>query len=265
MSERPDWTECLYRPSMLCGEKDEKLERRGAGTVDMREIWRMMEAQPPPQPQPQPHNGQSPQTEEAPSAETPIPTPPPPAPTPAPPGPVPPQTQPVEIPIRHKGLIFSSFWQVVNDVYAGIGDVIIVKSPGDYVVIRQTHKSRHWIDDAQLRIAGVIERRLCIYGFVLSRDVERIAAELRSGRFALVAACDPRAVVRPPRREELYNIWRFEGYIVNTSPARMALIRLDMSRKPKFAVDYLRKGCPVYSQNLNQIFQLSGIPIQLTC
>jgi hypothetical protein len=260
MSERPDWTECLYRPSMLCGEKDEKVEyRRGAGTVDMREIWRMMETQPPPQP----HNGQPPQ--EASSAETPIPTPPPPAPTPAPPGPVPPQTQTVEIPIRHKGLIFSSFWQVVNDVYAGIGDVIIVKSPGDYVVIRQVRKARHWLDDTQLRIAGYVERRLCIYGFVLQRDVERIAADLRSGRFALVAACDPRAVVRPPRREELYSIWRYEGYLVNTAPAKMALIRLDMTRKPKFAVDYLRKGCPVYSQYLNQILQLSGIPIQLTC
>jgi len=77
--------------------------------------------------------------------------------------------------------------------------------------------------------------------------------------------CDPRAVVRPPRREELYSIWRYEGYLVNTAPAKMALIRLDPSRKPKFAVDYLRKGCPIYSQHLNQILQLSGIPIQLTC
>jgi hypothetical protein len=154
---------------------------------------------------------------------------------------------------------------VVNEPYAGVGDVLIVKSPGDYVVIRQAPKSRHWIDDAQLRIPGVVERRLCIYGFVLQRDVERIAAELRSGRFALVAMCDPRAVVRPPRREELYNIWRFEGYAVNTAPAKMALIRLDPTKKPKFAVDYLRKGCPIYSQHLNQILQLSGIPVQLTC
>jgi hypothetical protein len=253
MSDKPDWTECLYRPSMLCGEKDEKLERRGTGTVDMREIWRMMEAQPPTQPQ----NGQPPQTEEAP-VEAPAPTQPPPAPEPTPP-------QTVEIPIRHKGLIFSSFWQVVNEPYAGVGDVLIVKSPGDYVIIRQTHKSRHWIDDAQLRVAGYVERRLCIYGFVLQRDIERIAADLRSGRFALVAACDPRAVVRPPRREELYQIWRYEGYLTNTAPAKMALIRLDPTKKPKFAVDFLKKGCPIYSQHLNQILQLSGIPIQLTC
>jgi len=253
MSERPDWTECLYRPSMLCGEKDEKLGR-GTGTVDMREIWRMMETQPPPQPQ----NGQPSQTEEAPSAETPIPTQPPPAPEPTLP-------QTVEIPIRHKGLIFSSFWQVVNEPYAGVGDVVVVKNASDYVVIRRVPKSRHWIDDSQLRIAGYVERRLCIYGFVLSRDIERIAADLRSGRFALVAACEPRVVVKPPRREELYNIWRFEGYAVNTAPAKMALIRLDTSRKPKFAVDYLKKGCPIYSQHLNQILQLSGIPVQLTC
>jgi len=252
MSDKPDWTECLYRPSMLCGEKDEKLGR-GTGTVDMREIWRMMEAQPPPQP----HNGQP----EAPPAEAPVEAPastqPPPAPEP------PPQT--VEIPIRHKGLLFSSFWQVVNDVYAGVGDVVVVKNAGDYVVIRQVPKSKHWIDDAQLRVAGHVERRLCIYGFVLSRDIERIAAELRSGRFALVAACDPRAVVKPPRREELYQIWRYEGYLTNTAPAKMALIRLDPTKKPKFAVDHLRKGCPIYSQHLNQILQLSGIPIQLTC
>jgi hypothetical protein len=243
MSERPDWTECLYRPSMLCGERLE----HDAGAADMREIWRMSQLSP--QPQPQPHSSQP----EEPPAEAPIPTPAP-EPTPA----------EMQIPVRHKGLIFSSYWVEVNDVYAGVGDVLIVKSPGDYVVIRQVPKSRHWIDDAQLRIAGYVERRLCIYGFVLQRDVERIAAELRSGRFALVAACDPRALVKPPRREELYSIWRYEGYLTNTAPAKMALIRLDM-RKPKFAVDYLRKGCPVYSQNLNQILQLSGIPIQLTC
>jgi hypothetical protein len=258
MSERPDWTECLYRPSMLCGEKDEKVEyRRGAGTVDMREIWRMMEALPPPQPQ----NGQSPQTEESPSAETPTPTQPHPVPEPT----TPPPTETLQIPVRHKGLLFSSFWQVVNEPYAGVGDVLIVKSPGNYVVIRQVPKSRHWIDDAQLRIASVVERRLCIYGFVLQRDAERIAAELRSGRFALVAACDPRAVVRPPRREELYSIWRYEGYLVNTAPAKMALVRLDMTRRPKFAVDFLKKGCPIHGHLLNQILQLTGIPIQLTC
>ena len=197
MSERPDWTECLYRPSMLCGERLE----HDAGAADMREIWRMSRLS---QPQPQPHNGHP----EAPPAEA-IPAQPPPAPEPAPLG----------IPIRHKGLIFSSYWIEVSDVYAGVGDVLIVKSPGDYVVIRRTRKSRHWIDDAQLRIPGVVERRLCIYGFVLTRDIERIAAELRSGRFALVAMCDPRALVRPPRREELYSIWRYEGYLVNAAPA----------------------------------------------
>jgi hypothetical protein len=247
MSGRPDWTECLYRPSMLCGEKDEKPER-GADAVDVREIWRMSQLYP--QPQPQPNNGHP----EAPPAEA-----------PTPPGPVPPQAQAVEIPIRHKGFLFSSYWVIVNDVYAGVGDVVVIRSPGDYIIIRRVPKSRQWLDDAQLRIAGYVERRLCIYGFVLQRDVERIAAELRSGRFALVAACDPRALVRPPRREELYSIWRYEGYLTNTAPAKMALIRLDMSRKPKFAVDYLRKGCPIYSQYLNQILQLSGIPIQLTC
>jgi len=246
MSERPDWTECLYRPSMLCGERLE----HDAGAADMREIWRMSQLYP--QPQPQPNNGQPPQ--ETPPAEAPIPTP---APEPAP--------AEMQIPVRHKGLLFSSYWVTLSDVYAGVGDVVVVKNASDYVVIRRVPKSRHWIDDSQLRIPGVVERRLCIYGFVLQRDVERIAAELRSGRFALVATCDPRAVVRPPRREELYSIWRYEGYLVNTAPAKVALVRIDTTRKPKFAVDFLKKGCPIYSQHLNQILQLSGIPVQLTC
>jgi hypothetical protein len=232
---------------MLCGEKDEKLHR-GAGAVDMHEIWRMSQLS---QPQPQPHNGHPPQ--ETPPAEAPVEAPP------APP------TETLQIPVRHKGLLLSSYWVEVHDVYAGVGDVVIIRSPSDYVVVRRVPKSRHWRDDAQLRVAGHVERRLCIYGFVLQRDIERIAAELRSGRFALVAACDPRALVRPPRREELYNIWRFEGYLVNTAPAKMALVRIDTTRKPKFAVDFLKKGCPIYSQYLNQILQLSGIPVQLTC
>jgi hypothetical protein len=244
MSDKPDWTECLYRPSMLCGERLE----HDAAAADAREIWRMSQLYP--QPQPQPNNGHP----EAPPAEAPIPTP---APEPAP-------TE-AEIPIRHKGLLFSSYWVAVSDVYAGVGDVVVVKNVSNYIIIRRVPKSKHWIDDTQLRIPGYVERRLCVYGFVLSRDVERIAAELRSGRFALVAACDPRAVVRPPRREELYGIWRYEGYLVNTAPARMALVRIDPTRKPKFAVDFLKKGCPIYSQHLNQILQLSGIPIQLMC
>jgi hypothetical protein len=221
----------------------------------MREMW-LMEDRPPSQPQ----DGH-PEAEEGPPAEAPTPAPPPSAPS----QPAPAPTQTVEIPIRHKGLIFSSFWQVVNDVYAGVGDVLVVKGPGDHVIIRRAPRSRFWMGDAHLRIAGVADRRLCIYGFILQRDVERIARQLHTGRFALVAACDPRAVVRPPRREELYNIWRFEGYLVNTAPAKMALIRLDPSRRPEFAVDFLKKGCPIYSQHLNQILQLSGIPVQLTC
>ncbi len=256
MSDRPDWTECLHRPSMLCGEK----LGRGTGTVDMGEVMREMwlaEARPQ-----RPRDGR-PEAEEGPPAEAPVEAPTPPPSAPSQPAPAP--TQTVEIPIRHKGLIFSSFWQVVNDVYAGVGDVLVVKGPGDHVIIRRAPRSRHWMGDAHLRIAGVADRRLCIYGFVLQRDVERIARQLHTGRFALVAACDPRTVVRPPRREELYNIWRFEGYSVNTAPAKMALIRLDPSRRPKFAVDFLKEGCPIHGHLLNQILQLSGIPIQLTC
>jgi hypothetical protein len=248
MSDKIDWTDCLYRPT-ICSERGERLEHDGA--ADMREFWRMSQLSPQPQPQPQP-----PQTEE--TAEG-IQPPPALEPTPMP------STETAQLPIRHRGLISSSYWVEVSDVYAGVGDVVVVKNASNYVIIRRVPKSKHWIDDTQLRIAGYVERRLCVYGFVLSRDVERIAAELRSGRFALVAMCDPRAVVRPPRREELYSIWRYEGYLVNAAPAKMALVRIDTTRKPKFAVDFLKKGCPIYSQHLNQILQLSGIPVQLTC
>jgi len=246
MSDKIDWTDCLYRPT-ICSERGERLGH----DVDMREFWRMSQLSPQLH-----HHGQPEAPAEARVTPTEAPTP-----TPLP------EHTPTEmqIPVRHKGLLLSSYWVEVHDVYAGVGDVVVIRSPSDYVVIRRVPKSRHWRDDAQLRIAGYVERRLCVYGFVLLRDIERIAAELRSGRFALVAACDPRALVRPPRREELYQIWRFEGYLVNTAPAKMALVRIDAARKTKFAVDFLKKGCPIYSQHLNQILQLSGIPVQLTC
>jgi hypothetical protein len=121
MSDKPDWTECLYRPSMLCGERlEHAADARGS------EIWRMSQLYPP-QPQPQPHGGHP----EAPPAEAPIPTP---APEPAP-------TE-MQIPIRHKGLIFSSYWVTVSDVYAGVGDVVVVKNVSNYVIIRQVPKSK---------------------------------------------------------------------------------------------------------------------------
>jgi len=30
-------------------------------------------------------------------------------------------------------------------------------------------------------------------------------------------------------------------------------------------VDFLKKGCPIHAHLLNQVLQLIGIPIQLTC
>jgi len=236
----PDWTECLHRPT-LCGEKEE--HRRGAGAVDMGEVLRERRMrqdafQQSPQPSPPPAEAA------APAASPPL----------------------FSEVVRRRGLVFSSYWQVVNEPYAGAGDVVVVRSPSDYFVLRPVRRADVWVEAGErFSIAGHAERRLCIYGFVLSRDIDRIAAELASGRHALVAACDPRAVVRPPRREELYAIWRYEGYVVNTSPAKMALIRLDPAKKPKFAVDFLKSGCPIYSHYLNQILQKAGIPVQLTC
>lgn len=233
-----DWTDCLYRPS-LCGEREEDEKEL------MRELKKRVLREPP-LPHEPPQTAvprelfyEQPQTPHLPQA--------------------------VFSPVRRKGLLFSSYWQVVNTPYAEVGDVVVVKSSSEYFVLRQVKRPDLWMEPSALYyIAGDVERRFCIYGFVLGRDMERIAAELRSGRYALVAACDPRVLVKPPSREELYVIWRYEGYIINASPAKMTLIKLN-SKKPKFAVDYLRKGCPIYSQHLNQILNTAGIPIQLAC
>jgi len=239
------WRDCLYRPH-LCGER----EYGDLRDVDGKELLSSWQSAPPLQPPPLPSSAERGLDAGPAHAELPISGL---------------NALNAPLPVR-VGRLLRSYWQMVNKPYAGAGDVVVVRDPSHYFVLQQVKRPAVWEEpDGRYMLAGETERRLCIYGFVLSRDIDRIAAELATGRYALVAACDPRAVVRPPRREELYAIWRYEGYVVNTSPAKMALIRLDPAKKPKFAVDFLKSGCPIYSHYLNQILQRAGIPVQLTC
>ena len=244
MSEREI---CLRRPDlcdpMAVAREEAWREAVGAGTVDMAELLRKMTREPSP-------------TEPKPPAE-----PPPPAP------PIPLDIQPQwGFPIRVRGLLFASYWRLINTSYAQLGDVVIIKNPQEVFVLRRVRKTDGWLEPPDsLFITGYIERQFCVYGFVLQRSIELIAQLFRSGRYALVLGCDPRAVVKPPRRFELQQIWRYEGYVVNASPARIAVVRLDNSAKRKIALSYFKKGCPVYSLWANQLLQLIGVPVQLTC
>ncbi len=229
---------CMRRPD-LCGEPLWH-EAVGTGTVDMAEVLRKTAGGPTPPP---------------------VPEPPPPAP------PVPPEFAPGwGAPIRVKGIIGSSYWRIVNTLYAQLGDVVIVKNPQEVFVLRRARKTDGWLEPPDaLYVSGHIERQFCVYGFVLQRSIELIVQLFRSGKYAIILGCDPRAVVKPPRRFELQQIWRYEGYVVNASPARIAVVRLDNSAKRKIALSYFKKGCPVYSLWANQLLQLIGVPVQLTC
>ncbi|MCU7786328.1 hypothetical protein ODS41_00070 [Pyrobaculum sp. 3827-6] len=255
---------CARRPD-LCGETQTLAREetaRGTGTVDMAEYLRRILG----------GDGSRPQTPAAPAAprkppasfETDAPEPgfmqntPPPPPPPVEPGWV--------LPIRQRMFFLSVYWLPVNEPYARLGDVVVVKSPQEVYLLRRVKRADRWTEpDYRFYIAGYVEKQLCTYGFILRGSIEHIAQLFRSGGYALVLGCDRRAVVKPPKREELYSIWRYEGYVVNASPARLAVIRLDDGKKPKFAVDYFGKGCPVFSHYANQLLQLVGIPIQLTC
>jgi hypothetical protein len=151
-----------------------------------------------------------------------------------------------------------------SDAYAHRGDVVVVHGTAWYV-LRPVKRPKTWMEaPEELYIEGEHDKSLCAYGFVLQRDLERIAAALRTGRYALVAACAG-VKVRPPRREEHYAIWRYEGYMVNASPALLTLVLLRPSAKRRFAVDWLRKGCPAYSHAVNKVFEMLALPPRLLC
>jgi hypothetical protein len=254
---------CARRPD-LCGETQilaREETARGTGTVDMAEYLRRILG----------GDGSRPQT---PTSPAPAPREPPagfeadaPEPVPAQYAPPPPPVEPGWVlPIRQRVFFLSVYWMPVNEPYVRLGDVVVIKSPQEVYLLRRVKRADRWTEpDYRFYIAGGVDKQLCAYGFILRGSIEHIAQLFRSGGYALVLGCDRRAVVRPPKREELYSIWRYEGYVVNASPARLAVIRLDEGKKPKFAVEFFNKGCPVFSHYANQLLQLVGIPIQLTC
>lgn len=241
---------CVKRPD-LCDPTAlarEEAKAPGTGTVDMAELLRKMAREPAP-----------PMLEPPPAPESPAPPPPL-----LPPAPLPPDFRWGAL-IKIKGLL-SSYWRLVNTPYAGVNDVVIIKSPQEVYVLRRKKKADKWLEPPDgLFIPGRVEKQFCVYGFVLQRSIELIAQLFRSGKYALVLGCDPRAVVKPPRQYELQQLWRYEGYVVNASPARLAVIRLDEGAKRKIALKFFPKGCPIYSLWANQLLSIIGVPVQLTC
>jgi hypothetical protein len=170
------------------------------------------------------------------------------------------------LPVRHGGFLLASYWHVVREPHAAAGDIVVVRGPGEYYILRRAKRADAWIEaPPELMVAGRVDRRLCVYGFVLLRDIERVAELVGAGTHALIAACDPRASARPPRREDMYAVWRQEGHLVNVSPARLAPVRLDPGARPRFAADYARHGCPAYSRHVNRLLALVGVPARLLC
>ena len=153
--------------------------------------------------------------------------------------------------IRRKGLLSSSYWELRNDASALPGDVVVVL-PDRWLLLRPVKKPAVWLN-ADGRF------------YVPRGSLDHIVQLARSGAIIAVM-CDPRAKVKPPRRIELQGLWRTDGYLVNLSPARIAVYQLDPYRgKRRFLADLAKKGCPIYSHWANQILQALGVLAKLTC
>ena len=167
--------------------------------------------------------------------------------------------------VRHRGLLLSSYWELRNDASAGLGDVVVVL-PDRWYLLRRVKKPAVWLEaDERFYIPGRFNRGVCTYGYVPRGALEHIVQLARSGAIIAVM-CDPRARVKPPRRIELQGLWRYDGYLVNLSPARIAVYHLDPYRgRRRFLADIAKKGCPIYSHWANQILQALGVLARLTC
>ena len=167
--------------------------------------------------------------------------------------------------VRHRGLFFRSYWELRNDATAGLGDVVVVL-PDRWYLLRRVKKPAVWLEaDERFYIPGRFNRGVCTYGYVPRGGLEYVVQLARSG--AIIAAmCDPRAKVKPPKRVELQGLWRYDGYLVNLSPARIAVYQLDPYRgRRRFLADIAKRGCPIYSHWANQILQALGVLAKLTC
>ena len=138
--------------------------------------------------------------------------------------------------------------------------------PDRWLLLRQVKKPAVWLEaDGRFYIPGRHYKQICTYGYVPRGGLEHIIQLARSGAIIAVM-CDPRARVKPPRRIELQSLWRTDGYLVNLSPARIAVYHLDPYRgRRMFLADLAKKGCPIYSHWANQILQALGVLARLTC
>lgn len=165
---------------------------------------------------------------------------------------------------KHRGLLLSSYWLVSNEATARIGDVVVVL-PDKWLVLKRVKRPDTWVDaDDSLYVRGRIDKQICIYGYIPRNAIDHIAEMARSGA-VIAAMCDPRKRVRPPRHFELQMLWRTDGYLVNLSPAKLAVFWPDDGGKRYFLADIAKKGCPVYSHFANQLLQRLGVLARLVC
>ena len=232
---------CLRRPD-LCGEPLWRDGALGTGTVDMAEVLKSMAREPSPLPVAEP------------IAELPELSPPASAPL-----------FEAGVVVRHRGLLLSSYWELRNEASATLGDVVVVL-PDRWYILRRVKKPAVWLEaDERFYVPGRYYRQICAYGYVPRGGLEYVVQLARSG--AIIAAmCDLRARVKPPRTIELQGLWRYDGYLVNLSPARIAVYHLDPYRgRRRFLADIAKRGCPIYSHWANQILQALGVLARLVC
>ncbi|MEM0468094.1 MAG: hypothetical protein QW680_06240 [Pyrobaculum sp.] len=180
-----------------------------------------------------------------------------------PPGPPKPQEAAGAV-VRYRRLLIPTYWQVASDAAARLGDVVVV-FPDRWLLLRRVRRPPSWSDpDEGFFATGFLNRQVCAYGYLPRGALEYVVQLARSG--AVVAAmCDIRARAKPPRRLELQWLWRTEGYLVNLSPARIAVLQPAAEGKRYFVADLARRGCPAYSHWVNQILQALGVLARLTC
>ncbi len=196
-------------------------------------------------------------------AEPPAPIPPP-LPVPElPPGPPRPQ-EAGGVVVRYRRLLIPTYWQVASDAVARLGDVVVV-FPDKWLLLRRVRRPHSWSDpDEGFFVSGHLNRQVCAYSFLPRGALEYVVNLAKSGA-VIAAMCDIRARAKPPRRLELQWLWRSEGYLVNLSPARVAVLQPAAGGRRYFVADLAKKGCPAYSHWVNQVLQALGVLARLVC
>ena len=180
-----------------------------------------------------------------------------------PPGPTRPQ-EAGGVVVRYRRLLVPTYWQLASDAVARLGDVVVV-FPERWLLLRRVRRPPSWSDpDEAFFVSGVLNRQVCAYGYLPRGALEYVVNLAKSGA-VVTAMCDIRARAKPPRRYELQWLWRTEGYLVNLSPARIAVLQPAAEGRRYFVADLAKRGCPAYSHWVNQILQALGVLARLLC